>query len=134
MATRLANLCYIMPMKTKPLLSITIFILCVSVLIAACEDDCDYQEGLGYTEDVGLECNINGCTADWCRDDQQVDCRSGFCIGPWNGYYCSVPCSLDVDCPVGYICAEECNSHVAQTPVCVKEKDWALLQELGYCP
>jgi hypothetical protein len=103
-----------------------------AVAIIACGGSDHRDPGVGWTGDLGVACD-NVCYTAWCIDDTQIDCTSGFCLGPLPNTYCSVPCDLNSDCATGYFCSTSCNTRVAKTPVCVKNEDLAVLQSLGYC-
>jgi len=122
-------------MKKVLLFTALLFSAAPFLFFAACdhEDLLDTGDGLGYTGDVGESCDIN-CYELWCKSDDFIECRSQFCIGSENDTYCTQPCDIDGECPIGYSCTEECNKSVAKDPVCVKDEDFELLQELEYCP
>jgi hypothetical protein len=96
-------------------------------------DDSQSGTGKGITGDVGEACTVF-CYSAWCKDDDQIECRSTFCVGQVDQTYCTVICDLDAQCPDGYLCTYGCETKVAKEPVCVKIKDYQFLQELGYCP
>ena len=108
---------------------------CIFLVFCSCdhEDWGDAPEGVGWTEDVGLECKMP-CYEQWCENDDMIECRSGFCIGAPEQLYCTVPCDIDSECPEGYFCTEECTDDVTRVSVCVTQEDFALLQELEFCP
>lgn len=103
------------------------------LLFGCVGDDNQSGSGEGITGDVGVDCNVF-CYADWCKDDDQIECRSTYCVGQIDETYCTVICDLDAQCPDGYLCTEGCQTEVSKEPVCVKKKDYQYLQELGYCP
>lgn len=102
------------------------------LILTACGQD-DDPSGAGFTGDMGTACNVE-CYGQWCKDDDQISCSSAFCIGPPEDTYCTAACEVDAQCPEGFGCTEECGTEVAKYPVCVREEDFALLRELGYCP
>jgi hypothetical protein len=106
----------------------------LSLIGAGCGQDSNQSAtGSGISGDVGEKCLVL-CYADWCKDDDQVDCSSSYCLGQPDKTYCTVMCDLDSQCPDGYLCTDDCETEVAKQPVCVKTKDYSYLQELGYCP
>jgi len=106
--------------------------LIFAALVLSCADEAS-NEGAGWTGDLGVSCD-NMCYTDWCKDGAQIECVSGFCVGPNDDTYCTVPCDLDVDCANGFVCTEECDKQVAKVPVCVRDADYPLLEDLGFCP
>lgn len=114
-------------------LILTLCIFLLAAVVACGLDDDDENNGAGWTGDVGGECVIP-CYDDWCKSSDQIDCASGFCVGTEGDLYCTVPCDLDNQCPAGFLCSDECNTHVAKDPACVKQEHWAILQDLGFCP
>jgi len=114
-----------------------VMLLCLvaGAIVLACGsgDDDDDDDGAGFTGDVGEECDFN-CYDPWCKNGEYVDCASKFCIGEPDDLYCSVACDFDFECPENYRCTIDCNKSVAKVPLCVKNKDYQLLQELEYCP
>ena len=106
--------------------------LAIGALIIACDDE-EAPPGLGSTGDVGVPCD-SVCYEPWCKNTDQIKCASGFCIGPQEKTYCTDYCDLDIDCPAGFVCTDDCNHHAAVNPACVREDDYILLEDLGYCP
>lgn len=105
----------------------------IFLLTCGHEDIISDGDGLGYTEDVGVDCDIN-CYELWCKSDDFIECRSQFCVGTEGDTYCTQPCDIDGECPIGYTCTEECDDAVAKNSLCVKDEHFELLQELEFCP
>jgi hypothetical protein len=109
------------------------FLLTAGLVLSCAEDDKAEDFSGGYTGDIGKSCDVYGCI-DWCRENDQANCASLYCIGRRDDTYCTAPCNVDGDCPSGFVCDEECNTHASKIPMCVREADFSYLQELGYCP
>jgi hypothetical protein len=88
----------------------------------------------GITGDIGSSCFIGDCTLPWCKDNNQVHCASGECVGPLADTYCTMDCELTSNCPEGFFCSVGCQQKVFKTSVCIREQDLVLLQDIGYCP
>jgi len=109
-----------------------LFVVALSLMMTlGCGDDDD--DGAGFTGDIGNECSLT-CFDEWCRNDDHARCYSQWCVGTPDDTYCSVVCDVDPQCPVGFVCTEECGVQVAKNPLCVRENDFELLQDLGFCP
>jgi len=100
---------------------------------AGCDDDEGDQSDTGITGDTGESCDLQ-CFSGWCRDHNQADCVSQVCIGTPDDTYCTIACEIDSHCPEGFVCTEECDDEVAYYPICVREQDLSVLQDLDYCP
>ena len=111
--------------------------VCLILLMGSFSCDNDEDEelsgGVGFTGDIGVDCLLN-CSSEWCKNDDHMGCKSGFCIGPGGDTYCTVVCETDNFCPEGFLCTENCTTQVAKNPMCVREEDYGLLQDLEFCP